>query len=503
MNSRPKRAAGVLLHPTSLPGPYGIGDIGPAAYLWIDALARARQSWWQILPLGQTGYGDSPYQCFSAFAGNVYLISPDQLIRDGLLSTFDVAGHHFSDDLVEYERVIPFKLGLLRRAWDTFRAGKVPWMRDAHKLFCDENADWLEDYALFMAIKDSQEGASWTTWPKELMHRGGENRALAAARAELADEVGLHRFGQFLFFRQWQALLDYAHGRGIKVIGDAPIFIAGDSADVWADPKQFLLDANLKPRVVAGVPPDYFSPTGQLWGNPLYDWKAMKADRYAWWVRRMRSTLKMVDLARLDHFRGFAAAWHVPAGEKTAVVGRWVEGPGADLFVELQNQLGGLAIIAEDLGEITPDVHELRDRFQFPGMKILQFAFDGPNNPFLPHNYQHSNWVVYTGTHDNDTTRGWQATASDHERWFMGRYLGRDGRDVAWDLIRLAWNSNATLAIAPAQDVLELGAEARMNMPGRPDGNWRWRMRPHAFNDQMVGRLADVTEIYGRAPMGR
>lgn len=498
MSFRLKRASGVLLHPTSLPGPYGIGDIGPAAYDWIDTLVRARQAWWQILPLGPTGYGDSPYQCFSAFAGNVYLLSPDLLIRDGLIGAHDVVGQYFPDDRVDYGRVIPFKLGLLRRAWENFRVGQVPWLKEPFAVYCSANREWLDDYALFMALKDARRGASWVQWPRELM-RVGDNKLLEFTRQELSEEIGLQQFGQFLFFRQWQALREFAHSRGVRIIGDVPIFVASDSADVWANPKMFLLDAAMRPKVVAGVPPDYFSPTGQLWGNPLYDWKAMRQTGFAWWIERMRSTLKMVDLIRLDHFRGFCAAWHIPYGEATAVNGRWVEGPGAELFNFLLKELQDLPLIAEDLGEITPDVHELRDRFQFPGMKILQFAFDGPTNPFLPHNYLTSNWVVYTGTHDNDTTRGWHQTIPSHERWYLSRYLARDLQDISWDLIRLGWGSNALLAVAPAQDILDLGTDARMNFPGRPEGNWQWRMRPGAFNDHIVARLGDLTELYRRS----
>ncbi|MCE9533566.1 MAG: 4-alpha-glucanotransferase [Planctomycetes bacterium] len=500
MNSRLQRGAGVLLHPTSLPSPYGIGDLGPAAHAWVDTLARARQSWWQILPLGPTGFGDSPYQCFSAFAGNVFLLSPELLIRDGLINAHDVAGHYFSDEKVEYGRVIPYKLGLLRRAWENFRAGQVPWMREAFSVFCSENREWLDDYALFMALKDARRGASWTTWPRELMRTSGDSKLIEFTRQELTEEVGLHQFGQYLFFRQWNALREHARARGVRIIGDIPIFVSPDSADVWANPKLFLLDASMRPKVVAGVPPDYFSPTGQLWGNPLYDWKAMRATSYRWWVARLRATMDMVDLVRLDHFRGFCAAWHIPYGEATAVNGRWVPGPGTEMFSFLQKELGGLPLIAEDLGEITPDVNEMRDHFQLPGMKILQFAFDGPANPFLPHNYSNSNWVVYTGTHDNDTTRGWFHTLSDHERWFYGRYTCRDGNDISWDLIRMGWSSPAVLAVAPAQDILDYGTDCRMNFPGKPDGNWQWRMNPGAFSDHIVHRLGELTDIYGRVP---
>jgi 4-alpha-glucanotransferase len=498
MNLLAKRGSGILLHPTSLPGPFGIGDLGPSAFMWIDALARARQTWWQILPLGPTGYGDSPYQCFSAFAGNVYLISPEYLVRDGLLSTLDISGHLFSDERVDFGSVIPFKMKLLRRAWENLRAGQVPGLREPFEIFCAVQRAWLDDFAFFMALKESQRGESWTKWPRELMRVGGDSKLLERTRTDFADAIRLHQFGQFLFFRQWQAVRNYAHERGIHIIGDAPIFVSSDSADVWGSPEQFLLDSAMQPKVVAGVPPDYFSATGQLWGNPLYDWEAMGATNYEWWVRRMRTTLSTVDLVRLDHFRGFCAAWHIPYGEATAVKGQWVEGPGAGFIAHLQKELNGLPLIAEDLGEITPDVYEVRDQFDLPGMKVLQFAFDGPDNLFLPHNYKHRNCIVYTGTHDNDTTRGWFAQAPGNERWYLGRYLMKDGRDIAWDLIRLAWNSSAVLAIAPLQDVLDLGTEARMNLPGRPDGNWQWRFRMESFNDHVINWLADLTELFGR-----
>jgi 4-alpha-glucanotransferase len=501
MNAPLKRSAGILLHPTSLSGPYGIGDLGPAAFHWIDTLVRARQSWWQVLPLGPTGYGDSPYQCFSAFAGNVYLLSPEILQRDGLVGTIDHLGWRFPEGRVDYGRVIPFKLALLRQAWTNFRNGQAPTLREPFDTFRTQNRAWLDDFALFMALKDARDGAPWQSWPRELTHAEPGNKLLEIARTELADEVGLHQFGQFLFARQWRAVRDYAHAHQIKIIGDVPIFVASDSTDVWANPKLFMLDAAMRPKVVAGVPPDYFSPTGQLWGNPLYDWKAMRAGNYEWWIARLRATLAMVDLVRLDHFRGFMAAWHVPYGEATAVNGHWVDGPGTEFFLFLQSELKGLPLIAEDLGEITPDVFAARDQFNLPGMKVLQFAFDGPRNQFLPHNYRTANCIVYTGTHDNDTTRGWYAQAPEHERHYLHRYLAVDGSNVAWDLIRLAWASSADLAIAPAQDILDLGTEARMNLPGRPDGNWQWRMPADAFGDSVVARLADVTELFGRAPV--
>jgi 4-alpha-glucanotransferase len=493
---RPARSAGILLHPTSLPGPYGIGDLGPQAYAWVDTLRRARQSWWQVLPLGPTGYGDSPYQSFSSFAGNPYLISPELLVQEGLLPRADVANAHFPAEHVDYGPVIQFKLQLLARAWENYRSGIAPALRPLFGEFCREHARWLDDYALFMALKDRYAGASWSSWPRELLGRQGP--ALAQARHELSETVGRHQFGQFLFYRQWGNLKSYANSRGVRLIGDLPIFVSSDSADVWANPELFLLDEDRCPLVVAGVPPDYFSATGQLWGNPLYDWEALKQTGYAWWVARLRATLGHVDLVRLDHFRGFEAFWEIPAGMPTAEVGRWVKGPGADLFQSLRQALGGLPIIAEDLGLITPEVETLRDQLQLPGMRILQFAFGGAaEDRFLPHNYE-PNTIVYTGTHDNDTTHGWYTTLGERESTFLRRYIGRGDGDVAWDLIRLAWGSVADFALAPLQDVLSLGTEARMNLPGRPSGNWGWRFTEGMLASAVLDRLTGMTEIYSR-----
>lgn len=494
MPIRYPRSSGILLHPTSLPGPYGIGDIGPAAVAWLDLLKQTRQTWWQMLPVGPTGYGDSPYQSFSTFAGNLNLLSPDLMVRDGLLRSEELSGLSFPSDHVDYAAVEPFKLSLVRRAWSRFREGSAPQLRDAFGSFRSER-DWLDDYALFMALKDVQGGKAWFEWPESLRQR--DAKALKAARKEHFDAVDSYSFGQFLFFRQWNELRQHAKDRDIRLIGDVPIFVAPDSADVWANPRSYLLDASLRPLVVAGVPPDYFAKTGQLWGNPHYDWDAMRADGYSWWVARIRATLELVDVIRLDHFRGFCAAWQVPANETTAEVGEWVPGPGADLFIHLRAKLGDLPLIAEDLGEITPDVFELRDELGLPGMKIIQFAFDDPKNKFLPHNYV-PNCVAYTGTHDNDTTRGWYATAPEFERDYYRRYTSRDGADVAWDLIRLAWASVADLAIAPLQDILDLGTEHRMNIPGTAQGNWRWRMWPDALNEWARGRLVAMTDIYNR-----
>ncbi len=492
----PGRSAGILLHPTSLPGPCGIGDLGPAAYAWVDALARARQSWWQVLPLGPTGYGDSPYQCFSAFAGNPNLISPELLVHEGLLRSADLVGGNWPADHVEYERVIPYKAGLTAKAWDNFRAGAGAALHAPFEEFRNREADWLDDFALFLALKEAHGGGSWFDWPEEFIQR--EPAALARARQELAGPIELHRFRQFLFYHQWRALKQYARERDIRLIGDVPIFVAGDSADVWTNPELFLLDERRRPAFLSGVPPDYFSKTGQLWGNPLYNWKAHRRGGYAWWIARMRATLARVDLVRLDHFRGFEAYWEVPAGQTTAEKGRWVKGPGADLLAALRQALGALPVIAEDLGVITPEVRELRLQFDLPGMRILQFAFGGAlERRFLPHRHER-NTVVYTGTHDNDTTHGWHETLTEEERRFFRGYAPSTDGDVSWDLIRLAWMSVADLAVTPLQDVLSLGSEARMNRPGQPSGNWRWRYRAEMLTDELLDRLAQLTELYER-----
>jgi 4-alpha-glucanotransferase len=480
-----------------LPGPFGIGDLGPAAYQWVDALTRARQTWWQILPLGPTGFGDSPYQSFSAFAGNPNLVSPELLVRDGLLKDADLTGIHFPADRVDYGPVIQFKNHILHRAWDNFRGKSSGPLRSAFEEFCARQAGWLDDYALFMALKDANAGKSWHDWPAELRRR--QPAALARARYELDGALGLHKFRQFLFFRQWNDVRRHCRERGIKLIGDVPIFVASDSADVWANPDIFQLDAERRPKVVAGVPPDYFSRTGQLWGNPLYNWDALKRTGFAWWIARLKAALEQVDLVRLDHFRGFEAYWEIPAGSATAETGRWVKAPGHELFRALRGALGGLPIIAEDLGIITPEVEALRDHFHLPGMRILQFAFGGAvEHRFLPHNFEH-NTVVYTGTHDNDTTLGWFRTLAGHEAHFLRRYLPGVDHDPVWSLIRLAWGSVADYALCPLQDVLNLGTEARMNFPGRAGGNWTWRFRFDMLHDGVIGRLADLTDVYNRA----
>ena len=498
------RASGVLLHVTSLPSAHGIGDLGPAAFAWVDRLHAAGQGWWQALPVGPTGYGDSPYQALSSFAGNEFLISPNGLIEDGLLRADECAGHSFSPTAVEYEKVIPFKLRLLETAWSRFRAGARPDLQPAYEQFRQDNARWLEDYALFRALKARYNDAHYLEWPAELVRRAPA--ALARARRELAGQIDLVRFAQFLLFRQAQRLKRYAHGKGVRLLGDLPFFVAPDSSDVWANPELFLLGKRHRLSVVAGVPPDYFSSDGQLWGNPVYDWEALRRTRYRWWLDRVRALLTHVDAIRLDHFRAFAAAWHVPAGATTARTGQWVPGPGARLFRAARRSLGSLPFIAEDLGLITPDVYALRDQFQLPGTRVLQFAFDGEgDNPYLPENYV-PNTVVYTGTHDNPTTRGWYEDLPEAQRQNLLTYLDRAdvaGAEAAPALMRLAWSSVAALAIAPLQDVLNLGNEARMNVPGRAEGNWRWRCTEEMLSRPVFEWLRDLTRASGRLPGSR
>lgn len=502
------RSSGILLHPTSLPGRYGIGDLGDAAYALIDFLAASGQSLWQVLPLGPTGYGDSPYQCFSAFAGNTLLISPDRLVAEGLLAPADLEDvPEFDPERVEFGRVLDFKNALLRRAFKNFQHTTDVSMRGGFETFSQQSSAWLDDYALYRALKDARGGVAWNKWEPELVRRDGH--ALAAARDALHNEVEAQKFYQYLFFKQWSALKAYCHEKRVEIVGDIPIFVAHDSSDVWTNPFQFKLDDMGAPRVVAGVPPDYFSATGQLWGNPLYDWDKMRADGFRWWIERVRATLDTVDILRIDHFRGFAACWEIPGGDQTAERGRWVPAPGRELFNAIKHALGELPIIAEDLGVITPDVEALRDDFGFPGMRILQFAFGGdPRNIDLPHNYTR-NVCVYTGTHDNDTTVGWfkseagagstrNAGQIERERKFCLDYLNTDGEKIHWDFIRAVVASVANIAIVPLQDVLGLGTEARMNLPASTDGNWAWRYRPDALTGDVSERLEYLTRLYGR-----
>jgi 4-alpha-glucanotransferase len=500
-----ERSGGILFHPTSLPGPYGIGDLGPQAFRWIDFLVGAGCKLWQVLPLGPTGYGDSPYQCFSSFAGNPYLVSPDILLEDGLLAEDDLADRpDWPEGEVDFGEVFDWKPALLDRAYARFEDGAPAGLRDEFEAFRTSNASWLDDFALFMALKDVHDGAAWNEWEAPLRTRD-EPKAIAEARGDHVEAVARHSFDQWLFYRQWKALRRYAHERGVRIIGDAPIFVALDSADVWSHPELFYLDESSQPTVVAGVPPDYFSPTGQLWGNPLYRWDVHKRSGYAWWIARLRAVLAQVDVVRLDHFRGFVGYWEVPAGNPTAEIGRWVPGPGADLFTEIDDALGnaalapgaGLPIIAEDLGVITDEVIALRERFELPGMKILQFAFSGPDNDFLPHLYPRC-CVAYTGTHDNDTAWGWYRSAPEAERDFARRYMHCNGSDFAWDLIRGVWGSVAAYAVAPLQDFLDLGTEARMNFPGKPGGNWAWRVEEGALDDALRDRIRELNYLYQR-----
>lgn len=493
------RASGLLLHITSLPSAYGIGDLGPAAFTWIDRLHEAGQHWWQALPLGPTGYGDSPYQCLSSFVGNGLLVSPHYLIEDGLLKAEYCKGA-FSPTTVDYDVVIPFKHRLLEIAWNNFHAGVRKDLTPAYEEFCHSRAKWLDEYALFRALRVKFDNAHYLDWPRDLVER--VPAALARARRELADGIDQVRFAQFLLSRQGRRLKEHARARGVHLIGDLPFFVSPDSSDVWANPELFLLDEQRRPRFVAGVPPDYFSAQGQLWGNPVYDWDAHRRTGFAWCIDRIRALLAHVDVIRLDHFRAFAAAWHVPAGAPTAETGQWAPGPGGEFFSAVNRELHALPFIAEDLGMITPDVSSLRDRFQIPGTRVLQFAFDdNPDNVHLPHNYP-ANTVVYTGTHDNPTTREWFETLTDREKLRVWTYLRRaegEIRDAAPELMHLAWSSPAALAIAPFQDLLNLGREGRMNVPGQPKGNWRWRATEHMLSAEPFQWLKDLTKIANRA----
>jgi 4-alpha-glucanotransferase len=505
------RASGILLHPTSLPGPYGIGDLGHEAYRFVDFLQQTGQSLWQILPVAPTGHGASPYAAFSAFAGNPLLLSPDLLVAEGLLGADDLQDlPAFPTDMINYDAVTAWKMALLRRSYNRFKEGGSASDRDALASFERENADWLEDYALFMAVKAAHGGGSWHDWKKEIALR--RPVGLRRWRAQVADDVSFQKYIQYLFFAQWLALKRYANAHGVQIVGDIPIFVAYDSADVWAHPDLFFLDAQGRPTVVAGVPPDYFSATGQYWGNALYRWGVMARDGYAWWVERFRNAFRLYDMVRLDHFRGFAAYWEVPVNaEQTAANGRWVTGPGLPLFAAVRDALGERPIIAEDLGLITPDVVALREALGLPGMRVLQFAFGDEadaTNSYLPHNVDR-NAVVYTGTHDNDTTLGWYRAASAQMRTNIKDYLDIEergdtedadamGRVVTRKMVRAAFASVANIAIVPLQDLLELGTAARMNLPGRPDGNWQWRYRSGALTDELGARLRAMAILFAR-----
>lgn len=493
------RRSGIILHPTSLPGPYGIGTLGQEAFHWLDFLESAGQRLWQVMPLGPTGYGDSPYQCFSAFAGNPYLINLEKLVEAGLLSADDsVEDPGFPATHVDFGPVIAWKLERLAKAYDSFASAATTEQTKRFKAFCKAQAYWLDDYALFMAVKEAHGGAAWNTWDEAIRVR--EEKALKSWTKKLKTELERQKVWQWLFSEQWAAVRAYANSKDIKIIGDIPIFIAFDSADAWANRELFYIDAEGNPEVVAGVPPDYFSETGQRWGNPLYKWKEMKKQGFSWWIDRFKSTLEFVDIVRVDHFRGFEAYWEIPAAEPTAVKGKWVNGPGQAFFDAVRKAFGDAPIIAEDLGVITPGVKALRDDNGFPGMNILQFAFAADaSDPYLPHNYV-ANSVVYTGTHDNDTTRGWYIQASEAERDLVRRYLARSDDNVVWELIRLALASVANTAIIPFQDALNLGSDARMNTPGQAAGNWSWRFSWEQVPHWLAPQLKELSELYGRIP---
>jgi 4-alpha-glucanotransferase len=531
-----KRCGGILAHPTSFPGLYGIGDLGDGARRFVDFAKKSGAKLWQVLPLGPTSFGDSPYQSFSTFAGNYYLISPDILLSEGFLEASDLsAGPWFDTQRVDYGPVIEYKMNIFRKAFERFKNSELSSLsqrsdinhRVAFNLFCSQNSGWLPDFCLFMAaknhfiaerrfhdenspgfieyktanekfldenqLKDFYYGAVWNSWPAELARR--EPSAIAEWTDKLKNEVEFFAFLQYEFFREWKLIKDFANDSGLEIMGDIPVFVAMDSSDVWANRELFQLDAEGNPSAVAGVPPDYFSETGQLWGNPLYFWAEHKKQGYKWWSNRIRASLKLVDILRVDHFRGFESYWSVPYGDKTAINGKWLKGPGLDLF----EALGELPIIAEDLGVITDEVAALREATGFPGMAVLHFAFDSfGKNGYLPHNFKTTNLVCYTGTHDNNTSLGWYNSATDVERDMFRRYLDVSGDDAAWDLIRLAWSSIAAYAIAPVQDILSLGEAGRMNLPGSAAGNWQFRYDEYALRDDLAERLKYLCEMYNR-----
>ncbi len=494
------RSSGILLHPTSLPGKYGIGELGAESRRFVDFLAAAGQTLWQVLPLGPTGFGDSPYQCLSAGAGNPMLISLDWLVENKWLDASALANApEFSETQVDFERLIPWKTAVLE---------SVQPPQSGLEAFCEANVHWLDDFALFMALKEHHGMMAWTSW--EPGARDRDPKALAQWRGQLAALIATQKFLQFAFFEQWRELREYARAHGVRIMGDLPIYVAHDSADVWVNRQYFHLDDKGNPIVVAGVPPDYFSQTGQLWGNPIYRWDVLASDGYGWWLDRFRAAFAMVDMIRLDHFRGFEAYWEVPASEPTAIHGRWVKGPGAALFRAAQSALGELPLVAENLGVITPEVEAIRHEFGYPGMSILQFGFgtDAQAPTFRPHNYPRE-VVAYTGTHDSDTTVGWWSSegrgestrsAEDirRERDFAMRYFNTDGREIHWTFIRALEASVADTVLIPMQDVLGLGTEARMNLPATLGGNWRWRCRADALKPELAERLRELTELYER-----
>ena len=495
-----ERRSGILLHPTSLPSPYGIGDFGPSAYAFVDFLEQSGQRLWQMLPLGPTGYGDSPYQTISAFGGNPLLISPQILLNEGLLDSGDLLPYPFSQSHVEYDIVSTYKLGLFKRAYHNFKIHPRHPMSEEFEAFCENEAEWLEDFVLFSALKEHFDKRPWNEWPHSVKKR--HKRTLESFRKKLYSDLQWHRFMQFLFFRQFEKLRSYANAHSVQLIGDLPIFVAHDSSDVWSHPEWFFLDKEGNPSVVAGVPPDYFSESGQRWGNPLFNWKRLKKDHYSFWVDRFRHSIRLFDLVRIDHFRGFADYWEIPAEEDTAINGVWRKGPGEDLFRTIEKALGGqLPIIAENLGIITRDVEELLDTLGYPGMAVLQFGFESMQSDdpsaFLPHNLK-CNQVVYTGTHDNMTTLEWWEEQSEEVQDFTRKYLNTDARIIYRDMIRAALGTVCHMAIFPMQDLLGLGKEANMNRPGTTEGNWQWRMERDSISKLLGKDLYDITSIYGR-----
>lgn len=493
------RLSGILLHPTSLPSPYGIGDLGEDAYDFVDFLEKSGQKLWQILPLNPTGFGDSPYQGFSAFAGQPLLISPTHLLKLGLITEDDLKDCPVTNPKqVDYGTIIPWKTALFKKAYEQYLHTSDKMLLEEFDAFYKSNRFWLDDYALFMACKEVHGGDSWQNWKKE--YRKPTNSFKKHLYTALKAEIGYYYFIQFIFFKEWYALKEYANEKGIKIIGDIPIFVSMDSADVWANQHLFQLDSEGFPTVVAGVPPDYFSETGQLWGNPLYDWSAHASSGYEWWISRIHNQLDLLDYLRIDHFRGFEAFWAVPYGEETAVNGTWRRGPREDLFLAIEKALGSdLPIIAEDLGIITPEVEHLRDMFHFPGMKVLQFAFEGlEESSFLPHQFTTTNCVCYTGTHDNDTSAGWYQTAPEASKDKIRRYLNTDGGRINMDFIRMCLGTIAAYAIFPLQDALGIGKEGRMNTPGVAAANWAWRYERGDLTDQLANELNALCKLYGR-----
>lgn len=493
-----RRSSGILLHPSSLPGPHGIGDFGSEALRFVDLLSETGQSIWQLLPLGPTGYGDSPYSCFSAFAGNPLLISMEGLVEQGDLDPRDLKKGDCGSDHADFGFAFKWKWPLLKKGARHFAQHASPERRQAYRQFCDHQAYWLNDYALFQGLREQFGNKPWNLWPDDIRHRREE--ALRHWGEQLAETIDLQKYAQFIFHEQWFALKGYANKKGVRIMGDIPIFIAFDSVDVWANSHLFHLDDEGNPTLVAGVPPDYFSATGQRWGNPLYRWDLMAKDDYSWWKARFRWNLHLTDLVRIDHFRGFESCWAIPAEEETAINGQWVPVPGAELFECLGREFGELPVVAEDLGIITPEVEALRDRFGFPGMKILQFAFgSGANNPYLPHNYTQA-CVVYTGTHDNNTTLGWWKECTTSEKKSIKHYLGNSTCKMPWELIRLAQASVARLCVFPLQDLLELDGSGRMNRPGQGQGNWDWRCHTTDLDPGKHGHLTELTRDFGRWP---